>query len=155
MRRRVSENGIQIGDSVSTQQVLSLYDRLQACTLPKRDWTHGAHLCAGCAIVTDLGLSTAEARMPSLIRAYNTHCGVINSETSGYHHTLTLLYLKEIDRFLNRGASKTLDLGGAASAVLASPLAVRHYPLTLYSKSVLFSKGARQSWVEPDLARFN
>jgi len=65
------------------------------------DSVHGAHLCASVAIVSERGLARAETEMPDIIRSYNLACGVTNSDTEGYHQTLTLFYLRETARYLD------------------------------------------------------
>jgi len=137
------------GDSVSDAHVQYIYAGLRAANLPKPEWTHGAHLCAGIAILADRGLSQAEAIMPDLIRRYNDACGVINSDSEGYHHTLTLFYLRTLDQHITGRYSE--PLGALATEVLASPIADRAYPLERYSRAHLFSTQARRHWVDGDL----
>ena len=59
------------------------------CSLPKIEWTHAAHFAAAFWL---LRRSEADAArdMPRLIRAYNVATGVPNSDSSGYHETITL-----------------------------------------------------------------
>jgi len=140
---------IHIGQPVNTAQVNRIYRGIQACNLPKAEWTHGGHLCAGIAIVSEHGLTTAQALMPDIIRNYNLACDVQNTDTDGYHETITLFYLRETGRFLQ--TLKTTDLGERASALLASKLATQEYILNFYSKGHLFSVAARRGWQAPDI----
>ena len=137
------------GDTLSAAQVARIYDGLRDRSLPKAEWTHGAHLTAGAAILDDLGLTQAERVMPDIIRAYNYATGGRNTETEGYHHTITLLYLRLIDRFLAPFSDEPLQT--RATRLLASPLADKDHPLTYYSRERLFSVEARRGWVAPDL----
>ncbi len=85
------------------------------------------------------------------IRAYNIAVGTANTDSSGYHETLTRLYLNAIAAHLrdHRGES----LPQALALLLNTPLARSDWPLELYSRERLFSVQARREWVEPDRAR--
>lgn len=140
---------IQLGDAVTDAEVLRIYDGLRAKTLPVDEWTHGAHLCAGTAFWHDLGLAGAEAAMPDAIRGYNESVGTQNTDNAGYHHTITLFYLRVIARELAGCADEAI--GALATSLLKSPIADRAYPLRFYSKAALFSVEARRDWLAPDL----
>jgi hypothetical protein len=75
--------------------------------------------------------------------------GTPNSDTEGYHETLTRLYLRAVADQL--AALGPRPLSALRAAVLASPLADRGWPLSRYSRECLFSVAARRGWVEPDL----
>jgi hypothetical protein len=63
---------------------------LIAADLPKPEWTHAAHVAAAAYVITARRDLHAEADMPGLIRRYNLACGVANSDSGGYHHSITL-----------------------------------------------------------------
>ena len=87
--------------------------------------------------------------MPGVIRAYNESIGSQNTDNAGYHHTITLFYLRALGQFLEGRFGE--NIGALASAVLNSPTADRAFPLKFYSKGVLFSVAARRDWVAPDI----
>ena len=89
--------------------------------------------------------------MPTLIRAYNVATGTANSDSSGYHETLTVAYLREIARQLS-ALSLPVELSTAVQTVLSSDLARSDWPLRYWSRERLGSVAARRSWIEPDLA---
>ena len=62
-------------------------------TLPKREWTHAAHFAVAFWL---LGRSDSDAMrdMRGLIRAYNEASGVANTDTTGYHETITVASLR-------------------------------------------------------------
>lgn len=123
---------------------------LETRTLPKAEWTHGAHLAAALALATD-PQRNAEAEMPDLIRSYNLAAGGENTDTAGYHHTLTLGWLAGVRAFLStRPAGE--PLGDTLAAMLIGPMGRADWPLAFWSREVLFSVAARRGWVEPDLA---
>jgi hypothetical protein len=124
--------------------------RFEAAAISKIDWTHAAHLTMGAWHVAWFGPEQALARLRSGIRALNDAHGTINSDTSGYHETITRAYVRLIAAFLRaRPAGEELD--ASVAALLASPLAARDALMQHYSKAVLFSVAARRGWVEPDL----
>lgn len=118
-------------------------------TLPKAEWTHQAHLRAGLWHVMEHGPIGALELLRSRIATYNESVGTANTDTSGYHETLTRFYVIVIDRFLTT-ADRTLDLDLLADQLIAAH-GDRRLALHHYSESRLFSPVARRSWVEPDL----
>jgi hypothetical protein len=123
---------------------------LLARTLPKADWTHEAHLAACAWLVLERPDIKPEAELPDIIRAYNVAVGGENTDSAGYHETLTQFYIIGVRRFLGGCAGD--NLLGKVNAVLASEMGPRDWPLRYYSRGRLFSVAARRGWVEPDLA---
>jgi hypothetical protein len=122
---------------------------LTARTLPKPEWTHDAHLRAGLWHVHTHGAAAALPLLRQRISAYNESVGTANTDTSGYHETITRFYVTVIDRFLAT-ADRARDLDGLARDLMAI-YGDRKLPLHHYSEGRLFSPVARRSWVEPDL----
>ena len=118
-------------------------------TLPKAEWTHEAHLRAGLWHVAGHGAVAALELLRARIGIYNESVGTENTDTSGYHETLTRFYVTVIDRFL-ASADHSLDLDALAARLIAAH-GDRRLPLRHYSEARLFSVVARRSWVEPDL----
>jgi hypothetical protein len=121
---------------------------LADCTLPKAEWTHHAHLRAGLWHVVTFGEAEATALLRERISRYNESVGTANSDTSGYHETLTVFYVKVIAAFI------AADRGGELDAVaerLITSHGDRKLPLRHYSRALLFSTEARHAWVEPDV----
>ena len=140
---------IRAGDIVSDEDADRIYDRVIKCALPRPEWTHPAHLVFATVLLERMGLAGAEQSMPGMIRAYNESVGTPNNDSEGYHHTITLFFLRHIDAF--SGSLSDGSVGAAATRLLASPLAAPDYPLIYYSKELLFSVEARRNWIEPDL----
>jgi hypothetical protein len=118
-------------------------------TLPKVEWTHQAHLRAGLWHVIQHGPIGALDLLRARISSYNESVGTANTDTSGYHETLTRFYVTVIDRFLST-ADRSADMDALAQQLIALH-GDRRLPLHHYSESRLFSPVARRSWVEPDL----
>lgn len=134
----------------SEEAVRHVGDGLLACTLPKAEWTHEAHLAACLWLLTERGDIHPEAELPGIIRRYNVSVGGVNDDSQGYHETLTQLYIRGVRGFLAR--CEEAGLLARVNALLASEIAPRDWPLIFYSPELLFSPRARREWVEPDLA---
>lgn len=117
-------------------------------TLPKKEWTHAAHFAAAFWVLRRSDMDAARD-MPGLIRAYNEATGVANTDTGGYHETITLASLRGARAWLLSHAD--IPLHEALESLLASPYGRSDWPLAYWSKPVLFSVEARRAWVEPDL----
>jgi hypothetical protein len=122
-----------------------------ACTLPKPAWTHHAHLRVGLWHLLHYPPGEALPLLRNRIKRYNAATGVANTETQGYHETITRFYVWIIARFLGE-----VDPGQPVDA-LADEL-IRRYgdkqlPLRYYSRERLLSVEARLGWVGPDLGR--
>jgi len=120
-------------------------------TLPKSGWTHAAHFAAAFWLLRHRGDATFH-EMPPLIRAYNESTGVANTDTSGYHETITLASLRLARAWLRERPAAPLH--AALAELLASAYGRSDWPLVYWSRGLLFSVAARRSWVEPDLRAF-
>ncbi len=132
-------------------ELRAIAEAMMARTLPKPDWTHAAHVAAAVWIIARCPHLDAERDMPGLIRAYNEATGVPNSDTRGYHETITLASLRAAAAFL-RGIPAGEPLYRACNALLESPLGRKDWMLDHWSRECLFCVEARRRWVEPDLA---
>jgi hypothetical protein len=121
-----------------------------ARTLPRPEWTHEAHIGTTSWIILERPDIVPERDLPGLIRRYNESVGGVNSETEGYHETITQVFIRTLRASLAGGEERTLH--ERVNAILLSPEGRRNWPLRFYSQELLFSKEARLGWVEPDLA---
>ena len=120
-------------------------------SLPKAEWTHAAHFAAAFWLVRHPHMH-AFREMPKLIRAYNEATGVANTDTSGYHETITLASLRVTLRWLSERPERPLH--EALNEMLTSEYGRSGWLLTYWSKPVLFSPAARREWVDADLRPF-
>jgi len=134
----------------SDAAVESVGERMIGRTLPKAEWTHAAHVAAAAWIILRRPDLVAERDMPDLIRAYNLSVGGVNSDTEGYHETLTQAWLRGVRAGL-AGLPADVAPHLAVGALLETDLNRSDWPLSYWSKPVLFSLEARRGWVEPDL----
>jgi hypothetical protein len=117
-------------------------------TLPKAEWTHAAHFASACWLLRHPQIE-AMREMPAFIRAYNEATGVANTDTSGYHETITVASLRAARAWL--AARSSLPLHEVLRCLLASELGRSDWLFRYWSREILFSVAARRSWIEPDL----
>jgi hypothetical protein len=133
----------------SAAAVRRVGEGLLDCSLPKEEWTHEAHLAACLWLLTERPDVQPEQDLPGIIRRFNEAKGGVNSDTQGYHETLTQLYIRGVRAFLQQ--CEAADLLGRVNELLGSPMAPRNWPLRFYSRERLFSVEARRGWVEPEV----
>jgi len=122
-----------------------------ACTLPKAEWTHEAHIAATCWLILERPDIAPERDLPGLIRRYNESVGGVNSDTEGYHDTITRVYLHGIRLFLSETRAGE-PLSELVNDLLLSPMGRRDWPLRFYSRDRLLSVAARRGFLNPDVA---
>lgn len=135
----------------SEDAVAEIAEGVIARTLPKARWTHAAHVAAAVWLVARRPDLDPERDMPGLIRAYNEATGVRNTDTEGYHETITQASLRAVRAGLARLPADT-PTHVAVEVLLADGLGRSDWLLAYWSKPALFSVEARRGWVEPDLA---
>ncbi|MTW04849.1 hypothetical protein GM668_22495 [Duganella ginsengisoli] len=118
--------------------------------LPKAQWTHRAHLAFAAWVIAARPDTVAARDMPGMIRAYNEATGTANTDTGGYHETITQASLRAITAFLSTQPDG-MPLHARCNALFASPFGDQHWLLAHWSRGVLFSAAARRGWVEPDV----
>ncbi|NKC34180.1 hypothetical protein [Falsiroseomonas selenitidurans] len=120
--------------------------------LPKPRWTHAGHLAATAGLLLlHPGLDAAQA-LPGLIRRLNDSHGVPNSDTRGYHATITLYFLAAIRAELAEAVAPQ-PAHARVNTLLAGPLAAGKAVMAPHwSEARLFSVAARRGWVPPDRA---
>lgn len=131
--------------------IIHVGEGLLARTLPREEWTHEAHLAACTWIVRDRPDINPETDMAEIISRYNESVGGVNSDSEGYHETITQVYIAAVRAHLAQRDTGE-PLADAVNALLTSPLGRRDMPLRFYSRELLFSVPARRGFVEPDLA---
>ncbi len=133
------------------EEIYALTDRLLDCSLPKTDWTHAAHLAATYCLLHHQSYDDLKHSLPGIIRRYNDVTGVVNSDSEGYHETITQAYLKAITHFIKRLPMDTGFVSGCHKLV-SGPYGQKDFLLRYFSEQRLFSVAARRGWVEPDLS---
>ena len=133
----------------SDEEIAAIGAALVARSLPKEAWTHAAHFAAAMWLLAERG-DEAFRDMPDLIRAYNASVGGRNTDTEGYHETITRASLIMARACARERAE--LALFERVNALLSGPCGRSGWILAHWSRERLFSVAARRGWVEPDLA---
>jgi hypothetical protein len=123
---------------------------LLARTLPRAEWTHEAHLAATTWIIATRPDIHPESAMPAIISAYNESVGGVNSDSEGYHETITQVFIAAIRAHLAERPPNQ-PLVDSVNALLLSDRGKRDWPLRFYSRERLFSVAARRGCIAPDL----
>lgn len=133
----------------SDAEIAAIGQGIIGLSLPKSRWTHAAHFAAALWLIRCRQDLDAARAMPGFIRAYNEATGVANTDTEGYHETITQASLRAARSFLLQNPGRSVF--EICNALLASPLGRSDWLLNYWSRARLFSIEARRSWVEPDL----
>jgi hypothetical protein len=135
----------------SDAEIEHLGEGLLACTLARAEWTHEAHLAATAYLLLLRPDIDLDKELPTIIRRFNESVGGVNSDTEGYHETITRVFLHGVRLFVAvPGASGPLH--ELVNELLLSPMGGRDWPLRFYSRERLFSVAARREFNPPDLA---
>ena len=132
-------------DFRSEDEIDHFLSSFESGALPRYCWTHAAHV-AMCAARLWNEASVDQIRQG--IQNYNRSQGIVTTQTSGYHETLTLFWVETVRLFMHdarpesrlaavRGAVKTLGFDSSL-------------PGKRYTFDVFQSIDARQRWIPPD-----
>ncbi len=133
----------------SEAEIAEIGEGLIACDLPKERWTHAAHFAATVWILKRRPDLDPARDMPGLIARYNESRGGRNTDTEGYHETITQASIRATRAHL-AAAAPNAPLHETVNALLDSPLGRPDWIFRYWSRDVLMSPAARRSWVAPD-----
>jgi hypothetical protein len=136
---------------VSDAEIERIGEGLLARSLPREDWTHEAHLAATAYLLSRRPDIAIDQELPGIIRRYNESVGGVNSDSEGYHDTITRVFLHGVRLFLAE-ASAGQPLHTLVNELLLSPIGRRDWPLRFYTPARLFSVEARRAFVPADIA---
>jgi hypothetical protein len=132
-------------------EIEHLGEGLLARTLSRDEWTHEAHLAATTYLSLRRPDLDLDKELPSIIRLFNESVGGVNSDTEGYHETITRVFLHGVRLFLAE-ADPNEPLHDLVNELLLSPMGRRDWPLRFFSRERLLSVEARRDLIPPDLA---
>jgi len=135
---------------VTPSKTIHLIDQFENCTLPIEQWTHEAHFIMAFYYCLQLPLPQAVQKIRQGIKAYNVSVGGQNTDTAGYHETITLFYATVIAHHIIRSGI-TVFCDEQVEVLVKQPFIAKEYALKFYSRQLLFSTAARKEWAQPDL----
>jgi hypothetical protein len=118
-------------------------------TLPKPLWTHAAHFASALWLLSTREAAVVALELPGIIRSFNEATGTPNTDTTGYHETITQASLRAAAFHLK--SNPALPLFESVNALMASPLGKSDWLFVYWSRPRLFSTEARRTWLAPDL----
>jgi hypothetical protein len=137
----------------ATEQTLGEFiDGWERGTLPKKSWTHGAHVGVAAYFAFEYPADVLLRVMRLGIRHYNLASGGMNTEDHGYHETLTRFWADEVGKFVRTG-----QFGSRLCAVVAALHwfgGRSDYYKGFYSFDVVADRQARKVWIAPDLKAY-
>lgn len=125
-------------------------ERLVASCLPREEWTHEAHVAACLWLIAERPDLDAARDFPGIIWRHNDSVGTPNTDSSGFHATITHCYIAGVTAFLKR-IDPAMRLVDKVNALLDAPEGARNWPLRFYSRDRLLSVEARRRFVAPDI----
>lgn len=118
--------------------------------LPREAWTHGAHVGVCAYYAFDHDEAATLAIMRPGIRTFNESVGGQNTATSGYHESVTRLWVMAISAHLR--AHPTSSRWEAARSAVSRFVSPHEVLQQCYSFDVIGDIRARAEWVPPDRA---
>lgn len=117
--------------------------------LPIAEWTHRAHVGVAAALIAGRGRDAALATLRDAIPRYNEATGGANTDSGGYHETLTVFWVDRVAELLGRLPQEWAVLA-RVRAVVEAYGSIRRLDRAYYSFDVVRSSDARRRWIPPD-----
>ena len=128
-------------------ELLAVVSGFENGTIAREYWRHGEHLTVALYYLSHHDFEAALVKMRdgifNLLRAFE----VDFKKEMPYHETMTIFWLQTVNDFKN-------SKNGASMLETCNELVEKFdkdYPLRFYSREVLFSDEARQTFVDADL----
>ena len=135
----------------SWEEIAELMAQFESGELAADKFTHREHLTVAFWYLSTLDDAEATRRIRAGIIHLNEHHGTPNTDTRGYHETLTRFWIGIVRKFLIECGSGQPPLDTANQLVerySARRLLWREY----YSFDLLKSVESRRKWIPPDLS---
>lgn len=129
--------------AVTVRTPEDMFDAFVNGRLALDEWTHEAHLITAVVALRDRTPHETLDFLRDAIQTHNCGIGIRNTDTEGYHETITRYYVTAVAHALDE--EPTID------HVMAAPTCSGAAPLEHWSRDLLFSTEARRGWVAPDI----
>ena len=114
-----------------------------------KPWTHAAHLTMAFWYLSRLDQAEATERIRTGILHYNECQGTANTDTSGYHETLTIFWIRIVAKFLKDADASWSELE-VANRLLKAYAGRSGLWRDYYSFDLIRSGESRRRWIEPE-----
>ncbi len=119
-------------------------------SLPRTEWTHAAHFAVSLWLLRHRRDLTTAAMMRKVITDYNEATGTANTDSGGYHHTITVASMAVAEAHLRR-CGPDMPLHRVLDTLMTSRFGRSDWLFDHWRRDTLFAVTARHAWVEPDL----
>jgi hypothetical protein len=134
--------------SIDDTEIRRIVKGFEDATIGRDEWKHAEHMIVGLYYLHNSPLEEASQKMRTgILNLLSTGFKVDLSKEMPYHETITIFWMKTLEKVTN--SNPDLSLEEKANKVLE--LFDKEYPLKFYSRDMLFSDEARRSYVGPDL----
>jgi hypothetical protein len=130
-------------DFVADTEVQQLVEAFETGRIAPSQFDHAAHMAAGLSYLSVMPLAEATTRMRDSLLSFTGRHGI-----NVYHETITIFWMRLLDH-LASGPYRHVPLWSRINLIVkrwehAEALEAH------YSRELIHSKAARQSWVQPD-----
>ena len=136
---------------ISEAAIVDLATRALDETLPKSEWNHAAHFALALWCLRHRPQLAEPEPMRSIITRLNEAHGTPNTDSEGYHHTITCASLRAAGA-VHDNVPAEVPLNMVLSDLLAGPFGRSGWILEFWTEGRLFSVEGRRDWIEPDRA---
>jgi hypothetical protein len=129
----------------SDDELRSLAESFENCSLPGADFDHRAHLAVAAWYLSSMTVEETTGRMRAGLLRFLAHYEV---DPQKYNETITQFWVKRLDKLLSETdstlppaerANRAIQLAGNSQVIFDH-----------YTRERLFSEEARTGWVQPD-----
>ncbi|MBL8184677.1 MAG: hypothetical protein JNK51_07100 [Blastocatellia bacterium] len=137
--------------AIGIEEIDEIVRKFETCTIERSNWHHREHLLVALYYVERVGAEHAIEKMrEGIFRLLTEAFNVDLTAEMPYHETLTVFWVRAVDAF--RSAHPNSSLNELADEM------TQHFdkelPLRFYSRELLFSDRARETFIEPDVRAF-
>jgi len=134
----------------SDTAIADLAARVLDSSLPKSEWTHEAHFALALWCIRHRPELAEPNAMRAVIMRLNEAHGTPNTDSEGYHHTITIASLRAA-RFVHDEEATDLELSRVLMNLMGGAFARSDWIFNFWTPEHLFSVEARKDWIEPDI----
>ena len=136
---------------IESEKIDEIVQKFETCTIERSEWHHREHLFVALYYVERFGAEKAIRKMrEGIFRLLTEAFNVDLKNEMPYHETLTVFWVRAVDAFRSAHPNSTLS-DVAENMTLHFD---KDYPLRFYSRDLLFSDRARETFIEPDILAF-
>jgi len=132
-----------VRDFVNDEEVRELVRAFEEATIPPSQFHHCAHIAVALTYLSEAPLDDATVRMRETLQRFTQHHGV-----NVYHETVTRFWMKLLDH-LATTHYRDMPLWRRINLIVER-WAVTDPVAAHYSRDVISSRAARESWINPD-----